>query len=592
MSSGKSAAGTVVCLIDDPTAAEAIANAEESQLRVVTVADEAALQERLEETAAGCLVVDTEALTADPGQVLAEARAVAPEEPVVWVTPSPGSLDDDALGPGTTVVERSAATEEWSFLVEKVRAVLKGGSPPGGLDQYRMLVESARDGLYILDASAEVVYLNESFAEMLGYDREELLGTHATIPMAEGELERGQRTVQELIESDSRESEVIDMEMETKPGGRITVSINFVVLTDESGTYEGLMGVVRDITERKERERELERYEAIVQTVSEPIYVLDTDERFVRVNDGMLEKLGYDRETLLGSHVSLVAGDDGVRRQEALIRDLERGDSDRASTEVQLETADGTRRQYNINMAAIRDHGELEATVVTAHDVTELREHQRQLSVLDRVLRHNVRNKMSIVLGHANDIAAEAPPAMTEQADAIREAATELLELSDSAREFESVFADDIRRTTTVDVVETVENVVRELRTEHPSAEIDPALPESALARGHETFELALSELFENAIVHSDREEPTVEVTVVAGEESVEVRVADDGPGLNDTDRRALLRGAETPLEHTQGLGLWLVRWAVKVADGTIDIEDNDPRGTVITVHLPTADGG
>ena len=78
MSSGKSAAGTVVCLVDDPTAAEAIANVEESELHVVTVVDEAALQERLEETAAGCLVVDTEALTADPGRVLAEAQAAPP----------------------------------------------------------------------------------------------------------------------------------------------------------------------------------------------------------------------------------------------------------------------------------------------------------------------------------------------------------------------------------------------------------------------------------------------------------------------------------------------------------------------------------
>jgi PAS domain S-box-containing protein len=577
-------------LIDNPTAAEAIANADEPELRVVTAADEAALRERLEETAAGCLVVDTEALTADPGQVLAEARAVAPEEPVVWVTPSPGSLDDGALGPKTTIVERSAATEEWSFLVEKVRAALREGSTDRGAGKYRRLVESARDGLYILDANAEVTYLNESFAEMLGYDREELLGSHAARTMVDGELERGQRLVQELIEADSRESEVIDMEMETKAGKTITVSINFVVFTDESGTYEGLMGIVRDITERKERERELERYETIVQAVTEPIYVLDTDERFVRVNDGMVEELGYDREALLGSHVSVVAGDDGVRRQEVLIGKLESGDSDRASTELQLEAADGTRRQYDINMAAIRDDGELEATVVTAHDVTELREHQRQLSVLDRVLRHNVRNKMSIVLGHANDIASRAPPATAERATAIREAATELLELSDSAREFESVFADDARRTTTVDVVETVENVVRELRTEHPSAEIDSALPESALARGHETFELALNELLENAIVHSDHGEPTVEVSVTAGDDAVEIRVADDGPGLDETDREALLRGAETPLEHTQGLGLWLVRWAVEVADGTIDIADNDPRGTVVTVRLPTAD--
>ena len=591
MSGGSSAAGTVVCLIEDPAAAEAIANAEGSRLRVVTVADEAELRRRLPETAADCLVIDTEALTADPARVLAKARAVTPEEPVVWVTPSPESLDDGALGPGTTIVERSAATKEWLFLVEKVRAVLEGSSSPGELGQYRMLVESARDGLYILDASAEFIYLNESFAEMLGYDREELLGSHATIPMAEGELERGQRTVQELIESDSRESEVIDMEMETKSGVRITVSINFVVLTDESGTYDGLMGVVRDITERKARERELERYETIVQTVTEPIYALDTEERFVMVNDGMVEELGYDREALLRSHVSMVADEDGVRRQEALIRELEAGDRDRASTELRLEAADGTRRQYDISMAAIRDDGTLETTVVTAHDVTELREHQRQLSVLDRVLRHNVRNKMSIVLGHAGDIASDASPAMAERADAIREAATELLELSDSAREFESVVADDARRTVAVDIAETTEDVVEGLRLEHPSADVTAELPERAVARSHETFELALNELLENAIVHNDRGAPTVETSVTAGDGVVEIRVADDGPGLDETDREALLRGAETPLEHTQGLGLWLVRWTVKVADGTIDIADNDPRGTVITIRLPTVDG-
>ena len=50
MSGGSSAAGTVVCLVEDPTAAEAIANAEVSRFRVVTVADEAELRRRLPET--------------------------------------------------------------------------------------------------------------------------------------------------------------------------------------------------------------------------------------------------------------------------------------------------------------------------------------------------------------------------------------------------------------------------------------------------------------------------------------------------------------------------------------------------------------
>jgi PAS domain S-box-containing protein len=581
-------AGRAVSLVRDRDAVETLA---EAGLTVDRADGEDELRSRLRDDRPDCLVVDPGFLDSEPAAFLSTVRSIDPTCPVVWLTDAADDLADDAFDPATTVVERVEDPATRSFLVEKVRGVTEGGSLVGhGPDTYRMLVESARDGLYVLDANARVTYLNESFAAMLGYEREELLGSNAALTMAEGELERGQKLVQELIESDTRESEVIDMEMRTKGGDRITVSVHFVVLTDVTGTYEGLMGVVRDITDRKSRERELERYETIVQTTTEPIYVLDDDERFVRVNDAMTDEVGYDRESLLGAHVSLVTDESGVRRHETLIEDLVVGERDRATTEVELSTADGRRRQYALSLAVIREEDEYGGTVVTAHDVTELREHQRQLSVLDRVLRHNVRNKMSVVLGHATDIRDATNGEIAERAAAIEEAATELLELSDSARDFESVFADDARRTVAVDVVDAVEAVAEELRLEHPAATVRTDLPETAVARGHETFELSVNELLENAIVHSDGEAPTVDVAVDAGEEIVALRVADDGPGLNDTDRGALLRGAETPLEHTQGLGLWLVRWAVEVADGTIDIADNDPRGTVITVRLPTAD--
>jgi PAS domain S-box-containing protein len=575
-------------LVRDRDAVETLA---EAGLTVDRADGEDELRSRLRDDRPDCLVVDPGFLDSEPAAFLSTVRSMDPTCPVVWLTDAADDLADDAFDPATTVVERVEDPETRSFLVEKVRGVTEGGSLVGhGPDTYRMLVESARDGLYVLDANARVTYLNESFAAMLGYEREELLGSNAALTMAEGELERGQKLVQELIESDTRESEVIDMEMRTKGGDRITVSVHFVVLTDVTGTYEGLMGVVRDITDRKSRERELERYETIVQTTTEPIYVLDDDERFVRVNDAMTDELGYDRESLLGAHVSLVTDESGVRRHETLIEDLVVGKRGRATTEVEMSTADGRRRQYALSLAVIREEGEYGGTVVTAHDVTELREHQRQLSVLDRVLRHNVRNKMSVVLGHATDIRDATNGEIAERAAAIEQAATELLELSDSARDFESVFADDARRTVAVDVVDAVEAVAEELRLEHPAATVRTDLPETAVARGHETFELSVNELLENAIVHSDGEAPTVDVAVEAGEETVALRVADDGPGLGETDRDALRRGAETPLEHTQGLGLWLVRWAVEVADGTIDIADNDPRGTVVTVRLPTAD--
>jgi PAS domain S-box-containing protein len=237
-----------------------------------------------------------------------------------------------------------------------------------------MLVESAPDGLYILDANALVTYLNDAFADMLGYEREELRGSHATLTMADGELERGQTLVQELLQSDTRESDVIDMTMETKGGDSITVSVNFLVLTDVTGTYEGLMGVVRDVTERTARERELRRYETIVEAAPSPIYVLDADRRFVRINDAVTDALGHDRQTLVGAHVSTVTDEDGVRRHETLIADLIDGSRDHASTEVELTTDDGTRRQYAVNIAVVPANREFGDVVVTAHDVTDRRE--------------------------------------------------------------------------------------------------------------------------------------------------------------------------------------------------------------------------
>jgi len=207
----------------------------------------------------------------DGETTLARLLQVAPDTPLVLLTSrDPGVLSDSTIAAAATIVEKRDETADWTFLFEKIRGVVRedvgrdGGSDAGGSateddEMHRMLVESARDGLYRLNANGVFTYLNESFAEILGYGREELLGTHTSIVMAEGELERGQGVVRQVLDSDERESDLMDMTMETKSGEQITVAIHFVVLTDDAGRYNGVMGVMRDITDRKERERALQR---------------------------------------------------------------------------------------------------------------------------------------------------------------------------------------------------------------------------------------------------------------------------------------------------------------------------------------------
>jgi signal transduction histidine kinase len=51
-----------------------------------------------------------------------------------------------------------------------------------------------------------------------------------------------------------------------------------------------------------------------------------------------------------------------------------------------------------------------------------------------------------------------------------------------------------------------------------------------------------------------------------------------------------LLCGEETPLQHSDGLGLWLVTWVVRSSGGDLTLDDADPRGSRVTLRLPTAD--
>ena len=97
----------------------------------------------------------------------------------------------------------------------------------------------------------------------------------------------------------------------------------------------------------------------------------------------------------------------------------------------------------------------------------------------------------------------------------------------------------------------------------------------------------ALSELVENSLEHTTTDSPHVEVSVrEASDETVELSVADDGPGLPERERDILDAGTETQLKHGQGIGLWFVTWAVTQLGGDLQFRENDPEGSIVTIQL------
>ncbi|MFB6184746.1 MAG: ATP-binding protein [Haloarculaceae archaeon] len=104
-------------------------------------------------------------------------------------------------------------------------------------------------------------------------------------------------------------------------------------------------------------------------------------------------------------------------------------------------------------------------------------------------------------------------------------------------------------------------------------------------------FEIAVSNLVENAIEHNDAAEPWVRVRVDADDQRVRVRVADDGPEIPAMEQKVLETGTEDPLQHGSGVGLWLTYWCVSAVGGSIAFDARDPRGNVVTLAFETEAG-
>lgn len=313
--------GLSILLVDDDEgvrqAIAKYARQNYSDLRVVGEPEKGDGLSRLASEPIDCLVIEPDTLDDAALEFVSDVHDIRPECPIVWLTRlDPTDMNDDVLEAGTTIVEKGEDSTDWGFLFDKIESAVQGAaidSPDAEL--FRTLVETASDGLYTLDATGRVIYLNQAFAEMLGYTQKELFGLHASHVMAPGELERGQKVIQQVLEDPTRDTHIMDMEMETQGGERIVVSVHFRVLTRPDGSYDGVMGVVRDITDRKQRQRELQRQRARLEEFAS---VVSHDLRNpLNVAKGRIDLARVDNDN---EHLSAAA--DALDRMDRLITDL------------------------------------------------------------------------------------------------------------------------------------------------------------------------------------------------------------------------------------------------------------------------------
>ncbi|WP_135854907.1 PAS domain S-box protein [Halorussus salinus] len=141
---------------------------------------------------------------------------------------------------------------------------------------------------------------------------------------------------------------------------------------------QSIAHILTTAIQRRERERRLERYETIVETVEDGVYALDADERFVMVNDAFCEMTGYDREELLGEPASVVHSE-AVSEQAAEMSEAVTDELGSVMLELELRTKDGDAVPVEARFGPYRDDAGAFARTGVVRDITERKEREREL---------------------------------------------------------------------------------------------------------------------------------------------------------------------------------------------------------------------
>jgi PAS domain S-box-containing protein len=328
-------------------------------------------------------------------------------------------------------------------------------------------------------------------------------------------------------------------------------------------------------------------YAYLVEQAEDGLYMLDESGTFTVVNEAFANLTEYDRKEIVGSKPTVMLNDEEYVNVNEEIRAARRSEEGSGSILTTIETKSGQKKPIEIRFSLLpTTDGEYNGLTGVARDVRARRHREQKLDVLSRVLRHNVRNKINLIVGHASVIKNADEEQYQNAATKIESAADDLMDLSEKARTAQTEVGFNPSEKQQTDLVALLQHVAVQFRRDYPNTKITTDLPEELVADAAKSYQIAVSELVENAIEHCETENPSVRIRLWEENGDIRTVVEDQCPPIPESERQAINSGKETPLVHSLGMGLWLANWVAETLGGELRFErledDSGNRATIL----------
>ncbi|WP_265109804.1 PAS domain S-box protein [Halosolutus halophilus] len=470
------------------------------------------------------------------------------------------------------------------------------------LERYETIVEVVNDGVYVVDADGRFTMVNETYAEMLGYTPEELVGADVSIVVDDDVVDRVEELQTATVEG-RVDRPTMEAELRTADGDRLPVEATFATVPGDDSTWYRV-GVVRDISERKARERRIEESERRYRTLVEnfpngSVGMFDDDLRYTAVGGQLLDTLGLSPEDRIGRRISEIHSDELLAEIEPYFHAALEGEEN----SFELGFAD---RYLHAHTLPVRNaDGEIFAGMLVVQDDTERREYQRKLEESNERLEqfayaasHDLQEPLRMVTSYLRLLENRYGDAFDEDGEEFLEFAVDgadrMREMIDGLLEYSRVETrgDPFEP---VDLDAVVDEVLADLqfRIDESDAEITTA--ELPRVEGDASqLRQVVQNLLSNAIAYSGDEPPRVHVGADRRGGKWVISVRDEGIGIDPADQDRVFTifdrlHSREEYEGT-GIGLALCERIVERHGGDIWVESEPGEGATFSFTLPASD--
>jgi PAS domain S-box-containing protein len=440
------------------------------------------------------------------------------------------------------------------------------------LAEERAFTEQALDTLedvfYVVETDGTLTRWNERLGAVTGHSDVTLDGKDIRTLFAEDDHDRISGAIEEAIETGTA---TVEARLLTAASEEVSYELTGKRLTDPHGEFVGIVGIGRDLSERKERKAEiqfardlLDQTERIADVGGWEIETA-TDEVFWTEN--LFDMLGvdYGQAPPLGEALDVYLEEDRQRVANAIETAVAAAES--FDVEARFERHDGELRWFRIQGKPVLQDGEVVRLRGAVQDITDHKQREKQLEQFASIVSHDLRNPLNVAEGRLElareECDSEHLPSVAQAHERMRDLIADLLEL---ARGDERVSAMEL-----VDLGELAGQCWNAVETG------DATLVNEAETHFHadqSQLRQLLENLIRNAVEHGGDD-----VTITIGDQPDGFYVADDGQGIPPEDREQVFEpGYSTSTEGT-GFGLSIIRQITEAHGWTVSLDTSTDGG-------------